>query len=628
MTKIFLTAAMQTRTKKGGKADPKQGLLDNRGRTRLENEKELNAAMAKLLTALMCTHSSQSRETQVSGPGSGGYTNGLRLILDEKGVNDKLLGELARGGVAAPAGLLRSFLRKAAAAIDEVDVRKDPPHGLVEVLCAVLDNADFHVNGSVLSVVPFGDILIGYETKEEARHFDKNFIQGLPLPTDEMAARVAPTAEDDEEAKKTIRNQNVLALMNALNLTNSSLSTDGSSCPLDNASEWSVGDTVLFRHRHSERTGVVRRIDGDTLEVHYRESNGDGAVVSVPSGSVSAPAPDVDQADGANETAESQVIDLTSEDVDEDEAKFRDSWIPGVHDGGGREKGLSSTTIVREVVDGISSKHHETAAILLERIEAYYGGDDDAFNHVITLVADQEFLPTMFNILFASLVTDDRVSLLPFLALGHANKSQAMAHLSYFSSVHDESFKAQGIAVGSPAYNRIRNGRNIRDTNRFTVCSMEALRAALAKKYFEERGECKVIRDPKTGNLYTPLQVFADYFAAYEEETFYELEKESIVCVDQHMRPEVVYATNLVKLVAEDFQRWTSEIGGETGGYYVGPSGFAYGPADETDNAETVAADSIANAIEPDYQFISILPWRQDGNEIGLYQRCKDSPNR
>ena len=52
----------------------------------------------------------------------------------------------------------------------------------------------------------------------------------------------------------------------------------------------------------------------------------------------------------------------------------------------------------------------------------------------------------------------------------------------------DPCFKAQGIAIDSPAYDRIHKGRIIRDTNRWAVSLLESLRAAMAKKYLEERG--------------------------------------------------------------------------------------------------------------------------------------------
>jgi len=256
---------MQTRTKKGKNLDPRRALLDVRGRSRLEKDSELNKSLAKLMTALMCMHSSQTRETQLAGPGSAAVIHGIKLILDEKGVNDELLGELAKEGISAPAALLRKFLKEAAAAIDKIDVRAPPPEGKVWSTLAVLDNADFHLLGAVRSVVPYGDILIGYEDKEEARIFDEKFIAGLPLPSDEMASRAIPTAEDDAEARETILHQNMLALLNAVHLMNTSLSDEGRSIPLENASEWNVGDDVMFRHRHEERTGVIRNINGDDI---------------------------------------------------------------------------------------------------------------------------------------------------------------------------------------------------------------------------------------------------------------------------------------------------------------------------------------------------------------------------
>jgi len=58
--KVFLMSVMVTRTQKGTKFDPKRGTLDSRAREVFNNDEDLQARTAKLLTALTSIHSSQS----------------------------------------------------------------------------------------------------------------------------------------------------------------------------------------------------------------------------------------------------------------------------------------------------------------------------------------------------------------------------------------------------------------------------------------------------------------------------------------------------------------------------------------------------------------------------------------
>jgi len=175
----------------------------------------------------------------------------------------------------------------ASAAIDATNVRELPPHGMAPALLAVIDNADFHLLGSVLSVIPVGDILLGYEKVHDIKHFDEHFLPELPLPTVEMAAQIVPTEEDDAEAIVAMRYQNLLALLNAIHLNVNSQNV--MEWPEENALEWSMDDMVLFHHRHVKQVGKITEIDGDQLRVYYREENGNNEYVLIPSGAASPP---------------------------------------------------------------------------------------------------------------------------------------------------------------------------------------------------------------------------------------------------------------------------------------------------------------------------------------------------
>lgn len=623
ITQTFLLSVALTRLKKGKSDDPRRAFFDGRGHKQLNKDASLNKCVAKILTAMTSMHLAQSRDTQVSGPGATAIWHGLSLLLDGKGVNEKLLARFATEGISANANRLRDCLVAASSIIDTLDVRLPPPPGFMYHSIVSADNADTHVFASVISCIPIGDMVGGLETVEDAEHFDEHYISGLPLPSEEMAKMVLPTEADDEVAKKTILHQNILALINAMQLAVQHPLDSSDLCVVDNASEWSEGDMVGFKHRHMERVGTIIKVDGDDLRISYRESNGDDAVVIIPSREASAvPAVAEEDSDGDEDLENRGDTEDNAIDVDEvDDAElleFIEKFRPGADDGGGRHKTIPSTTIIRDVLSGLSSKHHEAAAVILERVLERYGGE--GLSRVITLVADQEFLPCFFRSYFASFHTDTRLPLLPMIAMGHGLKVLATSQLKYFSCIFDPLFKAQGIAIGSPAYNRIRNGRVIRDTVRWAVCSQEALRTALAIEFLQSQGHKKSIRNVDTSAMMSPFQVLEEYATAFDGQCSLD-DWETVVCIDQHARPQVVLVTEGLRQIGEAFGNWVNELGGEDGGYYVGPSGYASGPP----QVRTAAGDSIDNEVEPAYKFIQLLSYHRDGDEIGLLQRCKNA---
>ncbi len=134
----------------------------------------------------------------------------------------------------------------------------------------------------------------------------------------------------------------------------------------------------------------------------------------------------------------------------------------GVDDGGGRKKGITNTTLVTDVVKGLSSKDRECARQLLYRL-ANTIPDFSNGHHVIS--ADQEFMPTFYRLIFASLKNDDNRKRLPFIpsiAMGHQLKNIAISILSCYKPYADELFRNQGFTIDSPKHQAILKGSNIR----------------------------------------------------------------------------------------------------------------------------------------------------------------------
>jgi hypothetical protein len=66
------------------------------------------------------------------------------------------------------------------------------------------------------------------------------------------------------------------------------------------------------------------------------------------------------------------------------------------------------------------------------------------------------------------------------LAMGHGLKALVTTQLKYYSCILQPLFKAQGITIGSPAYNRILKARVIRDSVKWAFLAQEGLRRMLA----------------------------------------------------------------------------------------------------------------------------------------------------
>jgi hypothetical protein len=446
---------MTARIRKSSKFDPTAGFFDSRRLDILgkDSQDELDFRLAKLMTAITCTHASQSNDVQYLGPASAAITSGLKLMLDCNGVSEKLLEELSQKGVAVNAKHLRKCLVQAAAAIDSNSIREHPPDGYVPVLALTADNADFHLFSRVFSVIASANILIGYEKREDMDTLNSRYLEGLPLPAVGHADKFEITEEDDRIAKTTIQYQNVHAILEAALHGQEPFLNSVDATTLQSR-QWKENDVVNFKYCHVEHTGKVVQVGDNTLVVSYEEPNGDTATTSISWLDVL----DDKNDDRAEDQTEGGVDDDRDADVlprnpqgpnngdadvviEEDEAdeewtEFLKQYRVGIDDGAGRHKALISTTIVTDILTGVSSKNHEAAQTVLERAMERFG-KDEWWQSVHMLVADQEFMPTFYRLFFTSLDTEEAMPLILMLAMGHGMKSIAVSMMTYYKSLFD-----------------------------------------------------------------------------------------------------------------------------------------------------------------------------------------------
>jgi hypothetical protein len=248
---------------------------------------------------------------------------------------------------------------------------------------------------------------------------------------------------------------------------------------------------------------------------------------------------DHNAASGASGSTDRQ--DDGEETAGDDWPSFLNNFVVGVDDQAGRHKSTVTTTLVTGILTGVSSKNSEAAqSILLARKS---GGT------VHTLMADQEFMPQFYRAFFGSLVNNQKkMPLILMLAMGHGLKSVAVSMLTYYASWFDLLFKAQGITVDSPKYNRIRKGRVIRDTIRWVVTALESLRVAFANKYLSEKGKSATILLPGLGDArqFAPVEILRAYFVEmgnsdHASAIHSDMGLHPEICLDANNRPQPVF---------------------------------------------------------------------------------------
>ena len=219
-------------------------------------------------------------EDGIENPAAAAIFYGISMMLDMKGLSDELVDELKEKGYTPGAKALRSYIQKAASAIESGHDREHPPPGYVGAKVWVSDNADFRLFARVFSALPIANILLGYEKEHDAKHFDEKFIRGISPPTESNAQATIATEEDDKVAMKTIRLQNAYALLQASIYAKAPFLADPNSVS-QQLGTWKPGDDVSFTYRHNRRNGKVKAVSGSLLTVDFKEANGDTNTVNV-----------------------------------------------------------------------------------------------------------------------------------------------------------------------------------------------------------------------------------------------------------------------------------------------------------------------------------------------------------
>ena len=495
MSRVFLMSAMVARTHKTKELHPTASLYDWRARKVFSDPEKLRSRMSRLKTALAAIHSSQTEQPSLSGPSIALLSHGIHLMIDMRGTSDRLLDSLAEEGVCRPARVLRVWIQKIAEAIDPLSTRSPPPAGETLVLCHTADNADYHLFHTCVSVVPVGSILLGIESVEDTKHFNEHFMKGLPSPSSITPEDLAATKEDDEIAQEIIDTQNIVAILTA-SLSNHWLSDQQVSNPSGSSARPTAGSNVTFLYRSEDREGTVTKVSGS--EAHVKFVDG-GREITRP----------ILLKHIASVQPASVTQDATSSASSNDTNSERKNRRQPEMFGGERHKFRPSTTSIAGVLAGLSSKNNDTARQVIQEIITKCG-EEEFFNAVHMIVADQEFMPTMMSEFFSRLKTEEELPIIPALAIGHAIKGLSVSMMSYYQCFFDPMLDAMGIKVGSPEYNKFYKGSVIRNTNDLVANSTEMLALAAAHKYLTKVGDDNRIELGKRS--VSPKAIIGQYF--------------------------------------------------------------------------------------------------------------------
>ena len=119
-----------------------------------------------------------------------------------------------------------------------------------------------------------------------------------------------------------------------------------------------------------------------------------------------------------------------SENYQSHAAKF----LKGKSDRGDREKLHIATTLITDVIKDLNSQNSHAAR---EILQSYIHSCSNTFTErVHTMTSDQEFMPSLYRMLFLSLHLEDKDNKLPLvlpLAMGHAIKAMACSLMTFYS---------------------------------------------------------------------------------------------------------------------------------------------------------------------------------------------------
>ena len=289
------------------------------------------------------------------------------------------------------------------------------------------------------------------------------------------------------------------------------------------------------------------------------------------------------------------------------------NFVVGKDDGGDRCKVTAATTVVTDIMTGVSSKHYEATETVYQR----YVQSHPNFDGIVhTMITDQEFMPNLYRKLFMSLKSNKRQPLVLGLAMGHVLKCIVASMFTYYKPILDPLFKAQGIKIDSPAHGRILKGRNIRDSMKWMISAIETLRIAHAKLYLDAYGDDEMIdigegEDRYSANQLIELLVSSNNFRIAK--TMKKQDGGPKICLGADARPQTLPNLKDIGVVlARHFQQWVElrAYGGLKPTLYAGPSGYVYG--DEGDDAKKESLESGNNTgilcmfILARLQFISL----------------------
>jgi len=138
-------------------------------------------------------------------------------------------------------------------------VRSSPGNDLEDVKAHTADNADFHLFDRCVSVVVAATILLGSESKDEASHFNKNFMKGLGKISELKVEDLAATKEEDEYAQSVIYNQSIFAILTAAAEYDWISKSTANSTRRTGTQTWpTVESKVSFTFRSAIREGIVK----------------------------------------------------------------------------------------------------------------------------------------------------------------------------------------------------------------------------------------------------------------------------------------------------------------------------------------------------------------------------------
>ena len=619
ITKVFLVSVMVTRTTRRDRVNPMASLYDPRGRDVLADKKRLEKRLSKLKSCLSVMHMMQFDKPPMDGPALLSLYHGISLILDMKGTSEPVLEKLGEAGFTRSPDVLREYLHKIASGIDPDSVRCAPPKGMAPIVAWTADNADYHLFSRCLSLIPVGNLLLGYESEDDTKHFNENYIKGLKDVADIDVSMLAVTKGEDDCAQFDMDVQSIVHILTVyldfykeyLNLGKGpKKSTDHSAQLVENAS-------VEFKYRNEMRQGTLLSFSGKKATIQYTEPNGDTNTCEVPTATV---APVTDAAPTTGSSRDSDGIES------EATAGMSKGTCSEPKDNRQRHRFHPTTTVITDVLTNLTSKNHDSARRILESIKSTVG-EEEFKKSVHPVTADQEFMPTIVQDYFCKLKSGEPLSILPILACGHAMKGQCTSMISFYDCFFHKIIASLGVREGSSEHRRLCKGKEIRETNRFSATSLESLAVAYAKMYLSSVGSEK--RITLDSNLFSPFDLIEKYVLSVGNGMLESSDPtaKSVIALDAQARPQEIWVTKSLFLIAEDFQCWAKSLAGDVQRDEVGPSGYVRKSCDPSDLGEDLDHKARTESIEKDPDFMKYrdMPYLDDGENAGLLRRCIDA---